>query len=241
MCIRYRYSSLSFRTSQNYKETTPIGRDLDFTVQLIDSNGKVSSQTVSKYSGALFYQPGTQTGVLPKVMFNSVRIPLIKFKGIDQTKLKYVRFLFNKPDSGSILVSDIALVGNVKPCGIVDAKFKDSLGKGYGVYFKDSTIKNAEDSLAWRWSFGDPLSGKADTSSLANPFHYFSASGTFRVCLYVTAYRTTGIVCRDTFCKNVVLLPNNINEQTISHINISPNPAPVSYTHLDVYKRQPIY
>lgn len=219
------YQSLSFRATVNYRDTKPVGRDLDFSVQLIDSNGKSSSLPVSQFSGALFFQPGTQTNVLPKTMFNTVKIPLLKFKGIDQTKIKFVRFLFDKQDSGAVLVSDIAFAGNVKPCGIVDAKFKDSLGKGYAVYFKDSSIKNTEDSLAWRWSFGDPLSGTTDTSSLANPFHYFSASGTFRVCLYVTAYRTTGMVCRDTFCKNVVLLPNNINEQTISHINISPNPA----------------
>jgi hypothetical protein len=219
------YQSLSFRTTVNYRDTKPVGRDLDFSVQLIDSNGKSSSLPVSQFSGALFFQPGTQTNILPKTMFNTVKIPLIKFKGIDQSKIKHVRFLFNRQDSGAILVSDIAFADNVKPCGIVDAKFKDSLGKGYGVYFKDSTLKNKEDSLAWRWSFGDPISGTADTSSLADPFHYFSASGTFRVCLYVTAYRSTGLVCRDTFCKNVVLMPNNINEQTISHINISPNPT----------------
>ena len=219
------YQSLSFRTTVNYRDTKPVGRDLDFSVQLVDSNGKSSSLPVSQFSGALFFQPGTQTNVLPKTMFNTVKIPLIKFKGIDQSKIKHVRFLFNKQDSGAILVSDIAFAGNVKPCGVVDAKFKDSLGKGYGVYFRDSTLKNKEDSLAWRWSFGDPISGTADTSSLVNPFHYFSASGTFRVCLYVTAYRSTGLVCRDTFCKNVVLLPNNINEQKISHINISPNPT----------------
>jgi hypothetical protein len=219
------YQSLSFRTTVNYRDTKPVGRDLDFSVQLVDSNGKSSSLPVSQFSGALFFQPGTQNNILPKTMFNTVKIPLIKFKGIDQSKIKHVRFLFNKQDSGAILVSDIAFAGNVKPCGMVDAKFKDSLGKGYGVYFRDSTLKNKEDSLAWRWSFGDPISGTADTSSLVNPFHYFSASGTFRVCLYVTAYRSTGLVCRDTFCKNVVLLPNNINEQKISHINISPNPT----------------
>lgn len=219
------YQSLSFRTTVNYRDTRPVGRDLDFSVQLIDSNGKSSSLPVSQFSGALFYQPGTQNNVLPKTLFNTVKIPLIKFKGIDQTKLKYVRFLFDKADSGAVLVTDIALVGNVKPCGIVDARFKDSLGKSYTVYFRDSSIKNAEDSIAWKWSFGDPASGILDSSLLQNPSHIFSGAGTYKVCLYVSAYRTTGLVCRDTFCKNVVLLPNSINEQSISHISISPNPA----------------
>ena len=219
------YQSLSFRTTVNYKETTPVGRDLDFTVQLIDSNGKSSTQIVSNYSGALFYQPGTQTNILPKTMFNTVKIPLIKFKGIDQSKLKYVRFLFNKPDSGSILVTDIALVGNVKPCGIIDAKFKDSLDKSYTVYFSDSTIKNAQDSLVWRWKFGDPLSGASDSSILQHPSHKFSGPGSFNVCLYVFAYRSTGLVCKDTLCKTIVLVPNSIHEQNLSYLNIIPNPA----------------
>jgi hypothetical protein len=219
------YSSLSFRTSLNYKETTPVGRDLDFTIVLEDSNGKTSSQLVSKYSGTLFYQPGTRNNVLPKTMFNTVRIPLITFKGINLTKLKYLRFLYNKPDSGSILFSDIAFVGNVKPCGVIEAKFKDSLGKGYNVFFKDSTLKNKEDSLVWKWKFGDPISGAADSSVLQNPAHYYSGPGTFRVCLYVWAYRTTGLVCKDTFCKDVVLAPNSILEHSLSYINISPNPA----------------
>jgi hypothetical protein len=219
------YGSLSFRTTQNYKETTPIGRDLDFTVVLEDSNGKTSSQVVSKYSGALFYQPGTRTNILPKTMFNTVKIPLIKFKGINQTKLKYIRFLFNAPDSGSVLVSDIALVGNVKPCGIIDAKFKDSLGKGYNVFFKDSTLKNTDDLLVWKWKFGDLSSGASDSSNIQHPTHYFSGSGAYNVCLYVWFYRTTGLVCKDTFCKTITLLPNSINEQNVNHITISPNPA----------------
>lgn len=219
------YQSLTFRTSQNYKETTPVGRDLDFTVQLVDSDGKKSNQIVSNYSGALFYQPGTTTNILPKTVFNTVKIPLIKFKGINQTKIKYVKFLFNKPDSGSILVGDIAFTGNVKPCGIVDARFKDSLWKSYTVYFTDSTKKNNEDSLVWKWKFGDPATGALDSSSLQNPNHKFSGPGTFNVCLYVWAYRTTGLVCKDTFCKNVVLAPNSIDEHNLSYINISPNPA----------------
>lgn len=39
---------------------------------------------------------------------------------------------------------------------------------------------------AWRWSFGDPASGSANSSSAANPSHTFSAHGTYAVTLTVT-------------------------------------------------------
>jgi len=35
------------------------------------------------------------------------------------------------------------------------------------------------------WNFGDPTSGTADTSSLANPFHLYATPGTYTVTLYV--------------------------------------------------------
>lgn len=219
-----KYLNLIFRTSVNYKETK-TNQDLDFTVQLIDSAGKISSQTVNNNSGALFYQPGTQS-VLPKAMFNTVKIPLINFKGVNQTKLKFIRFRFNKLDSGSVLVSDIALSGiNAKPCGLVTAKFADSIGKTYLVKFFDSSVINSGDSIVRTWKFGDPSTGTKDTSSLSYPIHNYSGAGSYKACLYVSVYRSNGLVCTDSFCRDVILAPNSINEQNLSYISISPNPA----------------
>lgn len=221
-----KHKSITFRASVNYAQTLPVGRDLDFTVQLEDSAGKTSNLKVSQFSGALFYQPGTSASVLPKILFNTVKIPLVKFKGINQTKLRYIRFLFDVSDSGSVLISDLAFSGiELKPCGNLDAFFRDSLDKSYIVYFKDSTIKNIGDSTVYSWKFGDPVSGTADTSSLPNPNHKFSSSGVYKVCQYVSAYRSTGLVCTDSFCRNITLLPNSIADYSLSHISISPNPA----------------
>lgn len=38
----------------------------------------------------------------------------------------------------------------------------------------------------WSWNFGDPASGKADTSAAQNPQHTFTAAGTYTVTLTVT-------------------------------------------------------
>ncbi|KAA9325697.1 GEVED domain-containing protein [Adhaeribacter soli] len=39
---------------------------------------------------------------------------------------------------------------------------------------------------AWRWNFGDPASGTANTSTLKNPVHTFSGPGTYTITLAVT-------------------------------------------------------
>ncbi len=217
------FEFISFRAAINFKET-PTGKKLDFSVQLIDSIGAKAKLPATAFTNALYYPPGTQS-VLPKAMFNTIKIPLNAYKGIDQSKIKFIRFLFDTVSSGSILISDLTFEGNIIPCGIFKTKFKDSLDKSYTVYFKDSTIKNAQDSLVWNWSFGDPLSGAANSSVLQNPNHKFSNSGSYTVCLYVSSYRSSGLVCKDTFCKTINLMPNAIVHQNISQISISPNPV----------------
>ncbi|MBU2651846.1 MAG: PKD domain-containing protein [Bacteroidetes bacterium] len=51
------------------------------------------------------------------------------------------------------------------------------------------------------WDFGDPASGTADTSSLPNPWHIFTASGTF----YVTITIIDTIGCDQTYGLNVLI------------------------------------
>jgi hypothetical protein len=220
-----KYRSLSFRTAVNFIQTSPAS-NLNFKVELVDSSGKASSRKVSSFSNVLYYQPGVTINVLPKAMFNTVRMPLDSFKGINHTRIKSVRFLFNESDSGAIVVSDIAFSDIKKmPCGIADARFRDSLIKGYTVYFADSSKKNTGDSLVFNWNFGDKGSGVKDTSGLRHPAHLFSKTGTYSVCLYLSAYRENGLICRDTFCKNIVVGLVGLNEESEEPISIAPNPA----------------
>ncbi len=105
------FLDLQFRAAENFKETTS-GTDLDFTVQLIDVLGNTSSQTINSHTNALFFQPGTQPWELPKVLFNTIKIPLNSFTGIDMTQIEKIKFLFDKTTAGSILISDLALTGH---------------------------------------------------------------------------------------------------------------------------------
>ncbi|MFI5149878.1 MAG: kelch repeat-containing protein [Bacteroidia bacterium] len=53
------------------------------------------------------------------------------------------------------------------------------------VTFTDNSIPNCNEIKSRLWNFGDPASGTADTSSLANPVHTFSTAGTYQVKLIV--------------------------------------------------------
>jgi PKD repeat protein len=54
---------------------------------------------------------------------------------------------------------------------------------GTAVQFTDASTGSP---LSWSWSFGDPASGSANSSSLRNPTHYFISAGTYTVSLTVS-------------------------------------------------------
>ena len=81
---------------------------------------------------------------------------------------------------------------------------------GDTTFFRLLGDTGAIDSVVW--NFGDPLSGAANISRDFNPWHIFTSTGTFSVC--VERFDTSGF--NDTTCLNVeiaegptVLLPND--------------------------------
>jgi hypothetical protein len=117
------YKDLQFRAAIDFSEYTATA-DLDFTVQLIDVTAKVSSKAVSGYTHALYAPPGKTSNKLPKVMFNTIKIPLKDFTGIDLTQIQKIKFLYDKSTTGSIYVVDLALSGS---SGSVTSIESDSL------------------------------------------------------------------------------------------------------------------
>ncbi len=53
----------------------------------------------------------------------------------------------------------------------------------------------------WKWSFGDPASGAANTSSLQSPVHLFGTGGTYPV----TMIAENMVGCTDTLMKNLLI------------------------------------
>ena len=108
------FKDLQFRFGVNFADAGS-GIDPDFTVQLIDSLGNVSSQLVSNHTNANYYPPGYQFWELPKVVFNTVKIPLLDFTGVDLEKISAVKFAFNQTPASAILITDFTFSGDAPP------------------------------------------------------------------------------------------------------------------------------
>lgn len=106
------YDALQFRVGIDYSESTS-GQALNFTIQLIDGSGGTSNVLVDDHTNTLYWPPGSFPAELPKMMLNTVKVPLSAFSGIDMTQVQYIKFLYDvaAPITGSIYISDLSLTG----------------------------------------------------------------------------------------------------------------------------------
>lgn len=80
------------------------------------------------------------------------------------------------------------------------------------VPFTDISTSSVGTVQSWAWNFGDPGSGAANTSTLQNPSHTFTATGSYTVTLIITDISG----CADTFSHQVTIAPP---------ITLNPNPT----------------
>jgi hypothetical protein len=99
---------LTFRASVNFADArNQSGVAQNFKVILTDGNGATATLLANNYTAALFYPPGT-TGPVPKVLLNTVRIPVSAFSGVNLSDVRSVRFTFDQNLTGALLISDLA-------------------------------------------------------------------------------------------------------------------------------------
>lgn len=104
------YFALQFRASVNFTDSrNPADMPQDFSVTLTDGAGNTAATQASAWSGALFYPPGSPniTRVVPKVILNTIRIPLSAFAGVDLADIRSITFNFDQTAQGAVLVTDI--------------------------------------------------------------------------------------------------------------------------------------
>jgi hypothetical protein len=102
------FQAVQFRVSVNFADARNLeGLAQDFRVVLTDASGASSSVRVSNVSGALFFPPGS-VGPVPKVVLNTVRVPLSAFGGVNLNSVRSVRFVFDERFQGGVLVTDLA-------------------------------------------------------------------------------------------------------------------------------------
>lgn len=101
------YAVVQFRASVNFADPrNPPDVPQDFSVILTDRAGNSASVRVSNNSDALYYPPG-QVGAVPKVVLNTIRIPLVQFIGVDLSQVQSVRIEFSQSDTGALLLTDL--------------------------------------------------------------------------------------------------------------------------------------
>ena len=102
------FQAVQFRVSVNFGDVRNLENlAQDFRVVLTDSSGVSASVRVSDVSGALYFPPGS-VGPVPKVVLNTVRVPLSAFGGVNLNSVRSVEFLFNERLQGGVLITDVA-------------------------------------------------------------------------------------------------------------------------------------
>lgn len=74
----------------------------------------------------------------------------------------------------------------VHPLPTADFNFTAPSCQTRAITFNDVSVPNVGTINTWSWNFGDPGSGAANTSTLQNPTHTFTNTGTYTVSLTVT-------------------------------------------------------
>lgn len=106
-----KFMHLQFRAAVDFSET-PDDVEPDFSIVLTDTAGNVSIPLyVSNYTACLYSPPGNQYWTLPKVLFNTIKLPLADFSGVDLRHIRSVRFNFDTTEEASVMLSDICLSG----------------------------------------------------------------------------------------------------------------------------------
>lgn len=102
------FEALQFRVGVNFTDPRNLeGLAQNFRVVLTDVAGATASVRVSDVSSALYFPPGS-VGPVPKLVLNTVRIPLSAFGGVNLHNIRAVEFTFNEQAQGAVLVTDIA-------------------------------------------------------------------------------------------------------------------------------------
>ena len=102
------FQAIQFRIGVNFADGRNLeGLAQDFRVVLTDASGATASVRISDVSPALYFPPGS-VGPVPKLVLNTVRVPLGAFGGVNLTNIRSVQFTFDERVQGGVLITDVA-------------------------------------------------------------------------------------------------------------------------------------
>jgi gliding motility-associated-like protein len=168
-----------------------------------DSTDIVNGKTIYWYSLPTFYSFNT-TGTFPVTI---------------------TTYSASAEGCGNEQAIDFNLEISNPPTAVFSATFNGCVNQS--VQFNDVTV-STKPIYKWWWNFGDPASGAANTSTLQNPVHLFSAPGTYTVRF---SNITTPGCLSDTISQTIIVNPlpaGNVSGDIIVCHN-APSPA-VTFT-----------
>lgn len=86
--------------------------------------------------------------------------------------------------------------------GGCQAAFTYSIDSANTINYLHFYDQSAGNIIYWSWNFGDPASGSTNVSTVQNPTHAFSASGTYLVCLTIQGADSS---CFDMTCDTIMI------------------------------------
>lgn len=113
------------------------------------------------------------------VMHSSV--PPSKPETLQADDLQAIRYLYTTGSFGPIPAADFEIL-EPPPAARSNTQFRDL---------------STNSPTSWSWNFGDPATGQANVSASNNPFHVFSAPGSFTVTLSTSNANGTGTISRE--------------------------------------------
>lgn len=93
-----------------------------------------------------------------------------------------------------VLVTVSSIAQSIPACKL-KAKFDFKTDKCTAIFTDYSAAASGTTITNWYWDFGD-----ASTSTLQNPTHTYTTSGTYTVCLTIEGVNLQGVKCKDQFC-----------------------------------------
>ncbi len=155
------YFAAQFRASVNFAvNRNPPDMPQDLSVALTDGNGDSSSVRVSDITDALFFPPGGAGPVpVPKVVLNTVQIPLSAFSGVDLTDVRSIEFAFDQESEGALLITDLAFTNISQPpyCNANGPYAAESTGTTTQITLNGTGLFDPEGdllTLTWTGIFG---------------------------------------------------------------------------------------
>lgn len=189
-------SNQAVNTNVLVKPCLSASFELSSSTQLCQNNyiSFINTSSSSVLSNIWYWEFGDGTHATYDVFTNQVNHKY-KYSGAYKVQMVIYTYL-----NGRVVSDTSHLIVNISPSPRPDFTFSNVCNQ-QTAYFTNITSGSGTKIVGYSWSFGEPVSNSADTSTLKDPSHTYRGPGTYEVTL--TAKNNIG--CVDSIQKELVV------------------------------------